>query len=126
MGEEKSTQLAPGGVESCLLRLGQVVDQRSPTACNVVHKQLSRRLGAESRLVIEPPDDLAADEPEVVEVASKPSRRQLLPLQVPYEGTQHSCEVATDWFILVVPRPTLWPLASIVRMDGLFAGSWFT
>lgn len=45
-GEEEAAQLACGHVESRLLRLGQVVDQRRLAARNGVKKQLHRRLAA--------------------------------------------------------------------------------
>ena len=64
---------------------------------------------AQGGIVVELPDDLAADEPEVVEVASKRSGGEALVLKVRHEQAQNSHEAAADGLVLVGAGPALGP-----------------
>ena len=60
-------------------------------------------------IVIELPDDLAADEPEVVEVAAKCPGGESLVLKVRHERVQSRHEAAADGLVLVGACPALGP-----------------
>ena len=64
---------------------------------------------AQGRIVVELPDNLAADEPEVVEVASKRPGGESLVLKVRHETLQSGHEAAADGLVLVGACPALGP-----------------
>ena len=66
-------------------------------------------LVAPGRIVVELPDDLAADEPEIVEVASKRPGGEALVLKVSHERVQSRHEAAADGLVLVGACPALGP-----------------
>mgnify|MGYP005613875557 CR=1 FL=1 len=66
-------------------------------------------LVAPGGIVVEPPDDLAADEPEVVEVASTRAGGESLVLKVSHERAQHRHEAAADGLVLVGTCPAFGP-----------------
>ena len=74
-------------------------------------------------MVVDLPNDLAADEPEVIEVASNCCASKSLLVDVGDEGPENGDEAAADGLVLVVARPARWPA---LHELGRFLSCWLT
>src|SRR5580658_1010639 len=118
----EAKELAAGCVEGALLGVRLAMGEPRPTvvADEVEYDQLDRPL-PKAAVHLQPTDDLAAENPDVVAVSTQGLARQMQVEQVAQERPEALHHPLAGRNVACFIRPTAWPLIEVrtVRLQGI-------